>query len=374
MMPYPLRSSSRQLRLTRGTCGCLLQARDGGSRRAVFTIDRDRWEVMVAGVAPSTLRMYETAIRKAIARGAAPFLPAVSVDDVMGLFLPMKGESWTAITTLRQAVTMFQAMAGFQTPPFDGKALELFFKGLHHSAPTPTGGSAPMTLEVAAKLFRFWEAQRTLVATRNLTFMTLQLATLQRFSQVAEAVAADFVDQGLGKGFLWFIPHSKTDQRGVGQTVPIPEQIKGGLQVAAVLRRFLLIAPTDGGALFRPTTLRGTAWAPPVGPTSPGMRPPAVFTNQSWNSELRAAIGQACPEAEGFHFTSHSFRSGGATNLLEQGLSYEECRALLGHRSLNAVHAYHRQRVSRTATLLSSLYAPSPDGDSAGGPLSTAHL
>jgi integrase len=328
----------------------------------------------VAGVAPSTLRMYEAAIRKAIARGAAPFLPAFTVDDVMEVFLPMKGDSWTAITTLRQAISMFQAMAGLPPPPFEGKAIELFFKGLHHSAPLPTGGSAPMTLEVAMKLFHYWEAQGSKVAQRNMTFMTLQLATLQRFAQVAEAMAEDFVDQGPGKGFLWLVPHSKTDQRGVGTSIPIPETIKGGLQVAQVLRRFLAVGPSDGGVLFRPTANRGSEWTPPVLPLNPGTRPEAVFTNQTWNAELRAAIAKACPDAASFHFTSHSFRSGGATNLLEQGLSYEECRALLGHRSLNAVHAYHRQRVSRTAALLSSLYAPGGSDSSQAAPLSTTHL
>jgi hypothetical protein len=318
----------------------------------LFNITPERWQIFSRALAPATLKMYALALKQAVDRRKGS-IPALTCEDVIEVFTPLAGKSRAQITCLRQALCTFQAMGGYDEPPFDKAGIKLFFKGLFRMAPSPTDRRLPMTLDIARAVFNYWAGWKSKAAQRNAAFFVLQLVSLHRFSEVAACERSHFVDLGEGKGLLWFVPKSKTDQECVGHHVPIPEFMAAGFACAKVIRNYARIAPKDSGRFFRPTITQGTAWAPS---TKPDGSVTSIDLN-TWNATLRQAIAKTCPREDPSRYSSHSMRSGGATSLIEQGVSLHECQLLLGHASQTAIKAYHKKRQDHARQLLSRLYA-----------------
>ncbi len=294
--------------------------------------------------------MYAQSLQQALNRGGV--VPVLTCEDVINFFAPMAGKSRTQVTRLRQALFAFQTMGGFVAPPYDQAGVKFFFKALLRMAPAPTDRRLPMTDDVARAIYNFWARWPSKAAQRNAAFFVLHLVSMHRFSEVAACMRIHIIDLKAPNGLIWYVPKSKTDQQAQGHSVAIPEQIAGGFPCAQVIRNFLRIAPNDKGLLFRPTTQNGEAWAPPRSSNNQL----ACITVAGYNATLRYAIQRTCPTEDAARFSSHSIRSGGATSLIEQGVSLDECRALLGHMSHSAIKAYHKQRQAHARQLLSRLY------------------
>jgi hypothetical protein len=316
----------------------------------LFNITRDRWAIFSHALATSTWKMYAQSLQQALNRGGK--IPVLTCDDVITFFAPMAGKSRTQVTRLRQALFAFQTIGGFTAPPYEQPGVKFFFKALLRMAPAPTDRRLPMTEDVARAIYNFWARWNSLAAQRNAAFFVLHMVSLHRFSEVAACKRSHLIDLKAPNGLIWFVPKSKTDQQAQGHSVAIPEHIAGNFACAIVLRRFLNIAPNDKGLLFRPTTNKGTEWAPLR--TEEGNL--ACITVASYNATLRYAIKRTCPTEDASRFSSHSLRSGGATSLIEQGVSLDECRALLGHMSHSAIKAYHKKRQDHARSLLGKLY------------------
>jgi integrase len=139
-------------------------------------------------------------------------------------------------------------------------------------------------------------------------------------------------------GIDWRIPKSKTG----GFTQPIPEASISEILVAPPLRAFFAIAPDDGGPLFRGTHREGSrvVWQPPTRVNKRGRQVPNPFKQGAWNTEIRKALKAVKPDCNPSDYSSHSFRSGAATALVEGGGSYDDARQLLGHKSDSATAHY----------------------------------
>jgi hypothetical protein len=295
--------------------------------------------------------MYASSLQQALNRGGK--VPVLTCDDVITFFAPMAGKSRTQVTRLRQALFAFQTMGGFVAPPYEQAGVKFFFKALLRMAPAPTERRLPITDDVARSIYNFWAKWESLAARRNAAFFVLHLVSLHRFSEVAACKRTHLIDLRAPNGLIWYVPKSKTDQQAQGHSVAIPEVIANNFACAQVLRNFMTVAPRDNGLLFRQTIDKGTNWAPPR--RDDGTL--SCITVANYNATLRFAIAKTCPEEDASRFSSHSIRSGGATSLVEQGVSLDECRALLGHMSHSAIKAYHKKRQEHSRSLLGRLYA-----------------
>jgi len=117
-----------------------------------------------------------------------------------------------------------------------------------------------------------------------------------------------------------YIPYQMNDQYGEGSDVNIPEHTSNGAPVAAVIRLFLRICPTEGPAF---QGYHKKAWVHKHRPLSAS----------AWNKELRAALRVCCPDINLKRISSHSLCTG--------GFSAAECALrIIGHKNMTALMRY----------------------------------
>ena len=296
-----------------------------------------------------TLNMYAKTVADAFWSKTDAF-PMLTVNDIFVVFQSLMGISITKINTLRQAIIAFQTGAGILEPPFEAKGVQLLFRALKKAAPLKPLPKLPLDGDIAFRVFNFWADKPSKDDQRNAAFLTLQLASMHRFEEVALCRREHLRDCG-SRGFVWTVPRSKTEQFGRGHEVHLPPTM-GGLQVAQVLRIFLRMAPNDGGFLFRPTTPDKQSWVSRF----KSNKSEAKLNNQKWNNDLRVALQQSCGEVDPRRFSSHSVRSGATTSLLDQGVPLDDCRLLLRHKSTTAVLRYHKELPQHSRGLLARIF------------------
>ena len=124
-----------------------------------------------------------------------------------------------------------------------------------------------------------------------------------------------------------YIPYQMNDQYGEGSVVNIPEHTSNGAPVAAVIRLFLRICPTEGPAF---QGYHKKAWVHKHRPLSAS----------AWNKELRAALRVCCPDINLKRISSHSLRKGGFSAAKAAGMSHECALRIIGHKSMTAWMRY----------------------------------
>ena len=74
-----------------------------------------------------------------------------------------------------------------------------------------------------------------------------------------------------------------------------------------------------------------------------------------WNQHIRRALTAIRPALNACVYSSHSFRSGASTALVERGASLDDARQLLNHRSEKAVAHYVKSNLELRRKLVGSM-------------------
>lgn len=140
----------------------------------------------------------------------------------------------------------------------------------------------------------------------------------RRRSEVAHARVEDLTQ--IERGYVYRLPHSKTDQEGNGTSLPILSK------AAMALDAWLKASGITAGRLFRGITKGG------------------MITN-SLNDKTVARIVKKRAALAGFDpsvFGAHSLRSGFITESGRQGVSLGDTMALSGHRTVRVALEYYQ--------------------------------
>jgi hypothetical protein len=300
--------------------------------------------VALRAYSKQTQKKYADSIRTIADRtgwSTADFIPLTSVEDACNLFCLLDGTMTKgALHSAQQALVAAHATAGHPPPPFACHVWHTFWKGLLDGAPLEEERPInPMPVVVTKAVLEFWLNHPIDASQRNGIMGLLLFVTATRFSEVARAHRAHFIDNGPGQGITWNLAARQTKNSKHAATTIIPE-LDGGWRAADRLRGFLQIAPPVG-PIFRPTARArgGSRWG-----EWDGASKSPLFKNSAFNEALGRALAVVLPtlriELEVKHYTSHSLRKGRACHEFDQGATVQEVRNLLRHTSTTAVLAY----------------------------------
>lgn len=161
--------------------------------------------------------------------------------------------------------------------------------------------------------------QKPLRAARDKAMLLIGWAAALRRSELVALTRDDVTDHELGISLM--IRKSKTDQRGVGDTVFVPRAKSKDRCPVLALHAWLELAEISTGALFRQVSRHDCL----VGER--GLTPQAVA------QVVKRAVCSAYGHEASLNFAAHSLRAGYATSGVEAGLPVTDIMRVTRHKS-----------------------------------------
>ena len=276
---------------------------------------------------PNTLKAYRSdwaAFERFCAERQLPSLPAA--PGTLAAYAAHAVRRLKARTVERHLTSISQAhqLAGYPNSAED-KLVRTVMAGIRRVKGTGQFGKEPLSPELLRKMFAGGAGD--LRKSRDRALLLVGFSGAFRRS---ELVALRHEDVRVGpEGLTVTIPHSKTDQDGVGQTVGIPFGSHLESCPVRALTTWLEQSAIRGGPLF-----------PAIGRWGREVTPKAICDHQLAKIIKRLAV-QAGLDPE--IFSGHSLRSGLATAAAHGGASERSIMDQTRHRSLQQVRKYIRR-------------------------------
>jgi site-specific recombinase XerD len=228
--------------------------------------------------------------------------------------------------TLRRclaAISKAHKLAGHPTP-CTVEPVPSTMKGIERVAGVATTGKAPATFNAIEKLVSTFPAD-TLEGLRNRALLLVGFAGAFRRSELVaiEVKELAWSDEGV----VVTVPRSKTDQRGQGQTKPIPF-VSGRLCAATALKAWLTASGIKNNAVFR-------------GFYSNGDTRPMALTPQTVALIIKSACVRAGLDPE--KYSGHSLRAGHVTEARSRGVADADTMSVTGHKRIETLNTYDRR-------------------------------
>ena len=250
--------------------------------------------------------------------------PVPCTSETLEIYVVSLAEQHRRLSSMKRAVTGIRAMhkrQGEEMPKLDGVRKLFFELGRSGEARRPQGKAALTVDDLAAMLERVDVS--TAKGKRDRALLLIGFCGGLRRSDLAGLDVRDVVE--VEQGLELRIRRGKTDQTGIGRTVPIWKGTSGLCAVRA-WRAWLKARGPAPGAAF--TSWRGEV-ATDRGITGDGIHDLVV--------RLAAEAG-----LDPKRYGSHSLRAGCVTAALASGASVPAVMALTGHQSVSTLRGYYR--------------------------------
>ena len=300
-------------------------------------IQKDAAEICDLALAKKTKSKYLRSIQSALVKagGSEKFLPVDSVEKVIAMFTPLKGQKFAKVTALKSALKAYHRAMAWPSPPLDRDSLHYFWEGLQKTCCNIVQGACALENDQMLGLIKYWRSRESLVNRRNAALAVLQFYGMCRVGEILMLTRNDIIKRS--KGIDLRIRRAKNDRFGQGVIKFLPEKTDQGLPLLEIIEAFLKDTEPLGSMtpLFRAS--RGS------GATSWQMSNP-VLPLTAWNQTLKETMERLGLAREDQRISSHSLRKGGFTRSHEVGIQLQDAINILGHKSSTAWVAYSKQR------------------------------
>jgi len=250
--------------------------------------------------------------------------PLPASPDTVCAFLASQADTGVKASTLgrRLASIRLAHTSASQEPPTSSEAVKTTMRGIRRSIGVAPVKKHPATAPRLLDMVEF--CPDTLRGIRDKAILLLGFSGAFRRSELS-ALLVDDIEEVDG-GLRVHIRHSKTDQEGEGQTVPV---IRGDkvCPVEAV-QAWMEAAGIEDGPLFR-MMRRGDKVTP------------SPLSDRSIGDLVKRYAAKAGYKAE--DFSGHSLRSGFLTSAAENGASLFRMMDVSRHKSVESVRGYVRR-------------------------------
>jgi integrase len=227
-------------------------------------------------------------------------------------------------TITRHLATISQAhqQAGHATPTTAPLVRDVLQGIKREKGTAPAAKAAAVTTIIRAMVNTLSD---DLKGTRDRALILVGFAGAFRRSELVALTVADV--QLTNDGLIITLPHSKTDQAGVGTTKGIPYGSTPSTCPVRALRAWLDIAGIAAGPIFRPINRWGQLQPQPL------------------SGHAVAVVVKQLAETAGYDpaaFSGHSLRAGLATAAAAAGVAYHAIKKQTGHKSDQVLQRYIR--------------------------------
>jgi integrase len=258
--------------------------------------------------------------------GAVGLVPLPATPHTVALFLAAEAKLGRAPSTLGRRLAAIRLMhVGARFPsPHDAIEVDEVLRGIRRTWKRPKTQKAPAVDYEIKRMVDAVEPQ-TLRGLRDRALLLLGFAGAFRRSELV-AIDAEHITQR-DEGLAVLIPHSKTDQEGMGQVVAIP-RVEGSpyCPVRAVLD-WLIVANINAGPVFRRLHRSDTVGRSRLTPQSVAL----II------KDLAGKIG-----LDPARYAGHSLRSGFLTSAAKNRASIFKMADQSRHKSLDVLREYVR--------------------------------
>jgi len=280
---------------------------------------------MEASRSAATKRAYASDWRIFITWAAGRgLIPLPASPDTVCAFLASQAESGVKASTLgrRMASIRLAHTSAALEPPTSSEAVKTTMRGIRREIGTKPVQKAPATSDRLIDMVS--HCPPTLRGLRDRAILLLGFAGAFRRSELSALEVSDIED--VDGGLRVYVRHSKTDQEGAGQTVPV---IRGDkcCPVEAV-NAWTEAAGIEDGPLFRMMRRSGVVT-------------PYPLSGRSIGDLVKRYAAKAGYKAE--EFAGHSLRSGFLTSAAENGASLFRMMDVSRHKSVESVRGYVRR-------------------------------
>ena len=222
--------------------------------------------------------------------------------------------------TIRRRIASISTLLKLNSYPDPTRSPEviLALKRVHRQKGRAQKQASPLTRDILEQLIAV--TGRDLVGMRDRVMLMLGYETMRRRSELCSFRFEDIEYLAHDKIGIW-LRFSKTDQFGEGKFIPI------SLALAAAIENWRLTLKVNGGYILREVTKTGR--------TQAHMRPGSI------NLRLKF-LQRSAKLNEHAELSGHSFRVGGAIDLLEAGESLEKIMLRGGWKSESTSLRYLR--------------------------------
>jgi len=251
-----------------------------------------------------------------------PALPAS--PETVSLFLSAEAEAGRKASTLGRrvsAIRLAHTSTGLE-PPTAAEAVKTTMKGIRREIGTAHVKKAPATAPCILEMVS--HCPPTLAGLRDRAILLLGFGGAFRRSELAALMVDDLEETD--EGLRVHVRHSKTDQEGAGEVVPV---IRGERECPVkATRAWLSAAGIEEGPVFR----RVRRW---------DHVSPAPLAPRSIGELVKRYAGLAGLKAS--DFGGHSLRAGFLTSAAENGASIFRMMDVSRHKSVDTVRGYVRR-------------------------------
>ena len=251
------------------------------------------------------------------------------------------------ITRRLTSINLVHKTAGFEAPSnVSGRLAATTLRGIRRTLGTKQVQKEPLTSDRILKILNSLEGP--IAAARSKALLLIGFAGALRRSELAAMRCEDLKKHG--KGVTINLPHSKTDQEGMGRDVEIPYGDDDRNCPVMALDNWLKVAGITGGPVFRSVGQYGNI--------GKGLHPDSI-------GQLIKDLVRKGRISNAKAYGGHSLRAGYVTEASAEGATDREIMKQTGHASVAMVHRYSRadQEDRRRATKKLKIFSPAKGGN-----------
>lgn len=281
--------------------------------------------------APSTIRAYATDIfrfRMYCSRVEAGWMPA-SPETVAEYIVHLFDIGMAPSTIKRQLTAISQAHKSEGYAPPVNYYVRQIERSLHKKSEHITQKAKPITLGILTRIIE--SIPKNFIGLRDRALLLLGWAAALRRSELVAIQRSDITDHP--KGIMLEIRHSKTDQLGLGRSIPVPFCVDSPLCPVKAISEWMTRASIKHGPVFRQIGpyARELIWT-----TSD-----KALSARYVSSLIKSYVAKAGYDPTGY--SGHSLRAGFVTAAAEARIPEFDIMKISGHVSPTVMRGYIRE-------------------------------
>ena len=249
-------------------------------------------------------------------------LPAEPID--VAAYLAHLADRGIKASTIQRRIAAIRAahLAGGFEPPTNAEGVKATMRGIRRTVGTRPNKKKPATAELLERLLNFFPD--SLRGKRDRAIVLLGFAAALRRSELVDLEVNDV--ERRPKGIVLRIGHSKTDQEGRGELIPVPRG--SGLRPVDALEAWLEASRISEGPIFRGIDRHGNLKG-------------EALTDRAVADIVKKVCAAAGLEAGAF--SGHSLRAGFVTSALDRGQDYFKIMGITRHARVDTLKEYDRR-------------------------------